>query len=1059
MKLVDISIKRPTLIVVLFTILTLGGIFSYSLLGYELVPKFEVNVITISTVYPGASPSEIENTVTKKIEDAVSALENVKKLEAKSYESVSVVIIQLNPEADVDYALNDAQRKVNAILSDLPEDSDPPSLVKFSMDDLPIVTIAATSAMDEVSFYDLIDKKIQPELSRVTGVAQVNVIGGQEREIQVNLNQSKLEGYGVSIPQVLQMVRASNLDFPTGNIKTRENTTLIRLAGKYQDVEELKNLVISSDNGVQIRLADVAEIIDTQKEADKLARLDQKSAILIQVMKQSDANAVAVSELIGQTVKQIEADYKSDGVVLQIANDTSEYTLTAANNVLFDLFLAIFLVAIVMLLFLHSFRNALIVMVSIPLSLIATFIGIYAMGYTLNLMSLVALSLVVGILVDDAIVVVENIHRHMEMGKNKVRAAYDGASEIGFTVFGITLVIMVVFLPISLSTDMVSNIIKQFAVTVMIATGFSMLASFTIVPWLFSRYGKLEHFKNESLFQKFISWFESRLDMFTHWVSGVLKWSLKNWKTKLATLLIAFFLLMGSFIGLVGGGFIGGEFFPSIDKGEFLVQIELPKDASLEQTNFIIQKAETFLQSKPEVVSTITMVGQTSEGFGATQATAYKGEINVILVDKSQREDNTAIYAAKLKRELQKELIDAKVTTIPVGLMGAEQAPLQLVVTGPTLDSAMVFARQAEEVLRNISGTSEVELSVEDGNPEISVQVNRDKMASLGLDLSTVGITMQTAFSGNNDSKFRAGEYEYDINVRYDEYNRSSIEDIRNMVFINNDGNQIRLSQFAEVTESSGPTVLERRDKSPSVNVNSQVVGRPVGDVANEWMAIISEMERPVGVKYTWGGDMEMQGEGFGTLGIALLAAIILVYLVMVSLYNSYVYPFVILFSIPLALIGVLIILALTGNSLNIFTILGMIMLIGLVAKNAILLVDFTNQRKLAGETTYNALIQANHARLRPILMTTIAMVFGMIPIAIAKGAAAEMNNGLAWVIIGGLISSLFLTLVIVPVVYSIFDRIMLYFNKGKEKPNYEQLMEADYTPNEVSEDGFTPKH
>src|SRR5690554_165627 len=351
MNIPGISIKRPTLVVVLFTILILGGLFSYTKLGYELVPKFEVNVITISTVYPGASPSEIENTVTKKIEDAVSALENVKKLEAKSYESVSVVIIQLNPEADVDYALNDAQRKVNAILSDLPEDADPPSLVKFSMDDLPIVTIAATSAMDEVSFYDLIDKKIQPELSRVTGVAQVNVIGGQEREIQVNLNQSKLEGYGVSIPQVLQMVRASNLDFPTGNIKTRENTTLIRLAGKYQDVEELKNLVISSDNGVQIRLADVAEIIDTQKEADKLARLDQKSAILIQVMKQSDANAVAVSELIGQTVKQIEADYKSDGVVLQIANDTSEYTLTAANNVLFDLFLAILLVAIVMLLF------------------------------------------------------------------------------------------------------------------------------------------------------------------------------------------------------------------------------------------------------------------------------------------------------------------------------------------------------------------------------------------------------------------------------------------------------------------------------------------------------------------------------------------------------------------------------------------------------------------------------------------------------------------------------------------------------------------------------------
>lgn len=1057
MKLAEISIKRPTLVVALFTVLTLGGLFSYTQLGYELIPKFEFNMITISTVYPGASPSEMENTVTKKIEDAVASMENIKKIESKSFESLSMVMIQLNPGTDTNYALNDAQRKVNTILADLPEDADPPSLLKLSADDFPVITIAATADMNSIEFYDLLDKKIQPILSRVPGVAQIDIVGGQEREIQVNLDQKKLEGYGLSVPEVQQMIQSSNLDFPTGNVKTRENTTLIRLSGKFQTVDELRNLVVSTKDGVQVRLGEIADVQDTQKEAEKISRLNQSSTILLQIKKQSDANAVAVSEQVRASLEKIQTDYKGQNVQLKVANDTSELTLEAANHVMFDLFLAIFLVAAVMLLFLHSLRNAFIVMVSIPASLIATFIGIYFMGYTLNLMSLVALSLVVGILVDDAIVVLENIHRHMEMGKNKVRAAYDGASEIGFTVFAITLVIIVVFLPISMSNDLVSNIIKQFAVTVMIATGFSLLASFTIVPWLSSRFGKLEHITGKNIFQKFILAFEGLLTRFTNWISGILKWSLKSVGTKIVTIIIAILLFFSSF-ALVIFGFVGGEFFPKMDKGEFLVQIELPKDASLEQTNLATQKAEKYIRQKSEVVDMITTVGQLSGGFNGSQATAYQSEIQVIMTDKELRSENTFIFAAKLKRELEKELVGAKVSTIPMGIMGAEDAPLQLVVVGPTIDSAMVFAKKAEAELKKIKGSSEVELSVEDGNPEISVQVNRDKMSLLGLDLATVGMTMQTAFSGNTDAKFRAGEYEYDINVRYDEFNRSNIEDVKNLIFVNKEDQQIKLSQFAEVTQTSGPSGLDRRDKSPSVTVRGQTVGRPMGDVASEWEEKFSKIEKPVGVSYVWGGDMEMQSEGFGTLGIALLAAIILVYLVMVGLYNSYIYPFVVLFSIPLSLIGVLVILALTNNTLNIFTILGMIMLIGLVCKNAILLVDFTNHRKEAGETTYNALVQANHARLRPILMTTIAMVCGMIPIAVATGAAAEMNNGLAWVIIGGLISSLFLTLIIVPVVYSIFDSIIRRFS-GKNKTDYSAEIVADYEHRELSEDGFTPKH
>ncbi|WP_026707807.1 efflux RND transporter permease subunit [Flavobacterium frigidarium] len=1048
MKLAEISIKRPSLIIVLFTILTLGGLFSYSQLGYELIPKFEQNVITISTIYPGASPSEIENTVTKKIEDGIASLENIKKIDSKSYESLSIVSITLTSNAKIDVSMNDAQRKINQLLSDLPDDAETPSLTKFSLSDLPIMTIGAKGKMDEAAFYDLIDKKIAPVLSRVEGVAQVDIIGGQEREIQVNLDANRMQGYNLSIPEVQQMILTSNLDFPTGNIQTRDQKILIRLAGKYKSVQELRDLVISSKGGIEIRLKDIADVQDDQKVAEKISRVDQQSAIILQIIKQSDANAVAVSEELVKSIQLLETDYKTNSLQLDIAKDSTVYTLEAADSVLHDLLIAVVLVALVMLFFLHSIRNSLIVMVSIPASLIATFIGIYLLGYTLNLMSLLGLSLVVGILVDDAIVVLENIYRHMEMGKNRVRAAYEGTAEIGGTVTSITLVIVVVFLPIAMSSGLVSNIITQFCVTVIISTLLSLLASFTIIPWLSSRFGKLEHIKGDNLFGKVILGFESYLTRFINWISRLLTWSLDHYKTTLAIVLLVFF----SSIALIPAGFIGGEFFAASDSGEFLVQIEMPKDASLEQTNFMTQKAEKFLSKEEYVFSQITIVGQTSEGLGASQATAYKAEINVKMIDQSERSDAASVYAAKIKRQLEKVLIGAKVKTVPVGILGtAENATLGLIVTGPSVESAMKFAKMAEAELRTIPGTTEIKLTVEDGNPEINVQVDRDKMAALGLTLQTVGLTMQTAYSGNTDGKFRAGEYEYDINIKYNAFNRKNINDVSNLIFINNMGQQIKLSQFATITEGSGPSQLERRDKTASVTVQGQNVGVASGTIVTQWQEKLDKLEKPTGVNYIWGGDQENQSEGFGTLGIALLAAIILVYLIMVGLYDSFAHPFVVLFAIPLSFIGALLALALTNNTLNIFTILGIIMLIGLVCKNAIMLVDYTNQRRAAGESIRDALIQANHARLRPILMTTIAMVFGMFPIALASGAGAEWKNGLAWVIIGGLISSLFLTLIVVPVIYEIMEKIIAKFSKG-EKVDYEAEMVADYEHKELNE-------
>jgi len=1056
MKLAEISIKRPSIIIVLFILLTLGGLFSYTQMGYELIPKFEVKVISISTVYPGAAPSEVENSVTKKIEDAVSSLESVKKIESTSLEGVSVVVITLNNDADVNFLLTDAQRKINAVINDLPEDAKAPSLNKFSLDDVAIMNLSVTSNLSEKELYDLLDQKIQPVFARIDGVAKVEMLGGEQREIQVSVDPEKAKGYGMSINQVQQLIAASNMDFPTGNIKTRDNQTTIRLAGKFTSLDEMRNLQIMTPAGVPIRLSDVADVQDGVKDAEKIARIDKKNTILLQVFKQSDANAVAVSKLVKKTIADkdesgklksgIEKDYAAQGIKIEVASDSSDYTLNAANNVMFDLVLAIVLVGVIMLFFLHSLRNAAITMIAIPLSLIATFIALYMLGYTLNLMSLLGLSLVVGILVDDAIVVIENIHRHMEMGKNKVRAAYDGAKEIGFTVTAITLVIVVVFLPISLSTGLVSDILRQFTVTVMVSTLLSLLVSFTIVPWLYSRFGKIEHISSKTIFGRIINSFERGLNKLTHGIGNILKWSLKSWKTKLTTIALTIVLFISSLM-LVGLGYIGGDFFPSSEKGEFLLQIELNKDASIEQTNFMTQTAESYLSKKPEIEKIITTVGQSSGGMMSVTGTKYKSEIQVFLTDKQTKAESPKVYAAKLIREMEKVLVGAKIKTVAMGMMGAEEAPLKLTVIGSSQEDAMEFATRAADSLRTIPGATGIKLTSEDGNPEINVKVDRDKMASLGLNVATVGMAMQTAFSGNTDAKYRAGDREYDINIRYDEIGRAKIDDVRNLEFVNQQGDKIKLEQFADVSFSSGPTLLERRDKSPSVSVEGQVVGQPLGTVADQWQAKFDKIQRKPGVSYAWGGNKENQEEGFGSLGIALGASILLVYLVMVALYNNFATPLVVLFSIPLSFIGALLFLALFNQTLNIFTILGIIMLIGLVAKNAIMLVDFANHRKEEGYSTYEALMAANHARFRPILMTTIAMVIGMVPIAMAQGDGADMNRGLAMVIIGGLLSSLFLTLIIVPVVYSIFDSIGRRFGK-KKKANYPALMTAAYEEN-----------
>lgn len=1036
--MIELSINRPSLLVVFFSILGVLGVVSYNSLSYELMPKFSSPILTITTFYPGASPSEVENSVTKELEDAISTLEKITDIRSTSIESFSIVLVQFEQDAKVDMLVQDAQRKLDAILAKLPDDADSPVISKFSADDFPIMSIGVTSTESSGNFYDLMEDRIKPLLSSITGVGEVNLLGGQEKEIRVNVKKDKMEQYGISILQVVQAVRAANLDFPTGKIKNDNRQILIRLAGKFQSLDDLRQLVVTTNrNGVPVRLYEIAEIQDTQKEIVDLNRVDMKSSIGISIVKQTDANAVDVSESILNKLKELEEQYADINLEFSVSRDASDFTLEAVNAVQYDLMLAIILVALVMLFFLHSFRNALIVMVAIPASLVSAVIAMYVLDYTFNLMTLLAMSLVIGILVDDSIVVLENIFRHLEMGKSRKQAAIDGSKEIFITALSITAVLVVVFLPLVITGGIVGNILRQFSVVVAISTALSLLVSYTLAPALAAYFSRLETFKEKSIGGFIFGNFEKGIRRLSNAYGGWLAWTLKH---KTITLAVIVGLFLSSFL-LVTKGYIGTSFINSGDRGEFIVQLELAKDATVLETNRACQIAEEHLLSHPDITGIFTMVGRKTGMISGGQKSPNLSEMVIKLKDKNERDVSTATFAVQMRNELEAILPGVEVASSEVSFMGgANDAPVQVVIGNTDYQTAIDYSKRVLEKLQTIEGALEAELSLEEGNPEIKVEVDRSRQAELGLNIGTVGATLQTAFSGNTDSQFRRDGKEYDINIRFDAFDRNDPSDIATLSLMNNKGKLVRLNQFATIEQTTGPARLERLNRIPAVTVNSKVLGKPSGTIGAEIKQWIAENPPPPGTVITYDGDLRRQSDSFGSLGTAFLVSFIFVYLILVALYDSYAYPFVVMFSIPVGLCGALLALALTMESLNIFSILGIIMLNGLVSKNAILLVDFANQAKREGLKTGKALVQAGIVRLRPILMTTLALVVGMTPIALASGPGSEWKNGLAWALIGGLISSMILTLFLVPVLYQIVDNIKDFFNRqNKKKENNER--------------------
>jgi hydrophobic/amphiphilic exporter-1 (mainly G- bacteria), HAE1 family len=1030
MNITEISIKRPSLIIVLFSVFTLLGYIGYKNLSYELMPDFNQPVVVIKTVYPGAEPNEVETSVSRKIEDALSNLEGVDYLVTKSLPNASIIIANLKYGTDLDKTMQDAQRYIDNIRKDLPQEILSPVMSKVSPNDLPIMSIIATSDIPATEFYQKMKDDYLPQIQQIKGVAEITILGGEEREIQVKIDQDKLMLYKISLVQVIEAINRSGIDLPAGKVQTDKESNSVRLIGKFATLNDIKNVQVAMPvPGSPVYVKDLAKVLDGVKETTSISRYNGKNGIGLMLKKQGDANAVDVSKMVREKFKAIELQNSGLGVNIIIADDSTDNTIAAVDSVIFDLILAVILVSLVMLLFLRSFRNSIIVIVAIPTSLVTAFAVMWLLGYTLNLMTLLAMSLIIGILVDDAVVVLENIQKHLDRGKDKKTASLEGRMEIGFAALSITLVDVVVFLPILFLQVFVADMLKQFSVVVVTSTLTSLLVGFTLTPWLASRIGKKEDLQPSNLFNRFLLGFEQQLNNFTNWYGKQLEWVLSH-KLIFTGIVVLLFVMT---LGIMKQGIIGKELISTGDQGKFRMALEFDKSTSIQQNNLISKKIENYIIQQPQVSTVFSNIGGPSTGIGSLGVgAANKTEFTIQLKSKKELKNlPTETFMKNLRDNLKSQFPSINYSMSALGLI-PRTAPIEITISGSDLNQVMQSGKNLKSVIEEIPGADNVRLSVEAGNPEYKIILDKDKMQRLGLTTAYVGLNLRTALSGNDDATLTENGTEYPVRIWLDEFNRKNYEDVQQLTIINPMGIPVEISQFAKVEQDNSPSLLERKDRQPAITLTADALGRPSGTVADDVVSYFTQNPLPDGIQMTWGSDIKRQNDSFGALGSVLLISFLLIYLIMVALYDSFVYPFVVLFSIPVAAIGAFFALNLSLSNLSLFALLGLIMLMGLVVKNAILIVDFTNQLKAEGKHFKEALIIAGKGRMRPILMTTLSMIVGMLPIALATGTAAEWKNGLAWVIIGGLFSSLMLTVFLVPMVYYLVDTVKEKFNPIK---------------------------
>jgi HAE1 family hydrophobic/amphiphilic exporter-1 len=795
MNITEISIKRPSLIIVLFSVLTLLGVIGYKNLSYELMPDFNQPVVVIKTVYPGAEPNEVETSVSRKIEDALSNLEGVDYLVTKSLPNASIIIANLKYGTDLDKTMQDAQRYIDNIRKDLPQDILSPVMSKVSPNDLPIMSISATSNLPATEFYQKMKDEYLPQIQQIKGVAELTILGGEEREIQVKANRDKLKLYKISLYQVVEAINRSGLDLPAGKVQTDQENNSVRLTGKFATIDDIKNVQVAMPMpGSPVYVKDVAQIVDGIKETTSISRYNGKDGIGILLKKQGDANAVDVSKMVRAKFKSIEAQNKNSDVKFIIADDSTDNTIAAVNSVVFDLGLAVVLVSLVMLLFLRSFRNSLIVIIAIPTSLVTAFAVMWLLGYTLNLMTLLAMSLIIGILVDDATVVLENIQRHLDMGKEKRTASMDGRMEIGFSALSITLVDVVVFLPILFLQVFVADMLKQFSVVVVTSTLTSLLVGFTLTPWLASRIGKKEDLQPTNFFNRFLLGFEHQLEKFTNWYGKQLEWILSHKLIFTGIVLLLFAVTLG----IMKQGIIGKELISTGDQGKFRMALEFDKSTSIQQNNLIAQKIETYIIKQADVSTVFSNIGGPSTGIGSLGVgSANKTEFTIQL--KSAKERNkkpTEEFMKKLREELKMKFPGINYSMAALGLI-PRSAPIEITLSGSNLDLVMKTGNDLKSVIEKIPGSDNVRLSVEQGSPEYKIIPDKDKMQRLGLTTAYVGMNLRTAFTGNDDATLTENGTEYPVRIWFDGYSRQSYEDVQRLSIVNPMGLPVDVSQFA----------------------------------------------------------------------------------------------------------------------------------------------------------------------------------------------------------------------------------------------------------------------
>lgn len=1025
MKVTELAIKRPvamTMVVMIFVVL---GLFGLTKIGADLFPKSNLPIVTIISYYPGAGAQETESQVVDPIEEAASSLSGLKKTSTWINEGVAITALEFTMSTDADIAAMDVQKAVDAVQAKLPTGVEKPVVQKVDMNANAVVTLAVSGQRPLNEVYDITKDKIKNRLETLPGVAAINIIGGKKREILVELDRQRLEAYGLSVNQVTQMLEAENLTIPGGKVKQPKLEYNVRLVGKFKSLHDIEELLIPLPAGVSIRLREVALVKDTFAEVDQYARLNKDTAVGILIQKQSDASIVDTAKAVREEVEHLKKTLPKD-IEINITDDRSVFVNNSLNDTKRTLVEGVIMTGIVLLFFLREWRSVAIVMVAIPTSIIATFMMMYFFGYTFNLLSLMGLSLCVGILVDDSIVVLENIHRHMQMGKAPVQAAIDGRGEIGMAAIAITLSDVVVFGPIAFMQGMVGQMFRQFGLTVVVATLFSLFVSFTLTPMMASRFYKKhtgdeneQPQKSKNRYWAIIGEKTDRLgDLVVALYRGLLTWALRH---RLKVLAVVFAAIIFS-LSLMPA--IGFEFMSKTDQGKFTVKLELAPGTALDVTDREVARMEDKLGRLPELESSFSTVGVSGNGIFNNKS-SHLAKINVVLKPKSERE-RTVWEVADEVRTWREQFpgVDVKVLETPTPGMDNFEAPIIIEVRGPDYAGLAYYAEKVRQIVAETPGIKDVDTSYEKtGQPEYQVQINRDRAAELGFTTAEIAQALRTAMAGTEATKFKDRDKEIDIRVRLSDVNRKSADDIGNVTITNRLGQVFLLKQVADITLADGPTVIRHidRDRMISITANYQT-GTSLSSLFKAFEERFEKLNMPLEYDISYDGDIKQMQETNTDLFMALLLSLALVYMILVILYESFLTPFIRMLALPCGIIGAMTALFITGNTLNMMSIIGIIMLDGLAAKNGTLLIDFTNTLMERGMSLRDALLEAGTTRLRPIFMTSVTMIFGMLPTALAFADGAELRKGMGIVLVGGLFTSTVLTPILIPVAYTLID-------------------------------------